>query len=108
MSLDMRHRIDIYSNIKVTNELNEKDCEWIKIKSVWAAIIPQTGHLQKQVAETILTHVTHKIIVRYESGKDITKDMKIKFNGNQFEIKYILNPYFKNETLEIFCQELME
>ena len=52
--------------------------------------------------------MTHKIIVRYNSGKDITKDMQIYFNEHKFEIKYILNPYFKNETLELFVTEVIE
>lgn len=107
MSHDYRHRIDIIENVKTKNELGETTYEFKKVKSIWAAVVPQTGKLQNQQAETILTNVTHKIIVRYNSGKSITKDMQIFFRGHRFEIKYILNPYFRNETLEIFCQELM-
>ena len=101
------HRIDIYNNIEYTNELNETSYKWDKVKTIWAAIIPQTGTLQRQQADTILTNVTHKIVVRYSAGKDITKDMKIRFREYEFEIKYILNPYFANETLEIFVQEVL-
>ena len=108
MKYDYRHRIDIYGNTKVLNELGETSYRFEKIKSVWAAILPQTGLLQKQQAETMLTNVTHKIIVRYSAGKDITKDMQIYFKGHRFEIKYVSNPYFGNETLEIFCQELID
>lgn len=108
MSIDMRHRIDIYANVKTTNELLETSYSFQKVNTIWAAIIPQTGSLQRQQAETILTNVTHKIIVRYAAGKDITKDMKILFRGHWFEIKYPLNPYFANETIELFCQEVME
>ncbi|WP_078410283.1 phage head closure protein [Priestia abyssalis] len=104
----LRHRIDVFGNIKTVNELDETIYKFEKLKSIWAEIVPQTGSLQKQVAETILTNVTHKIIVRYAAGKDITKDMQIHFRNSKFEIKYILNPYFKNETLEIFCTEVME
>lgn len=104
---DLRHRIDVYGNVKIENELGETMHRFDKLKTIWASIVPQTGSLQKQAVDTILTNVTHKIIVRYEAGHDITKDMEIHFRGKEFEIKYILNPYFKNETLEIFCQELM-
>lgn len=103
----MKHTIDIHSNVKITNELKETSYKFAKLKSIKANIIPQTGSLQKQQADTILTNVTHKIVVRYIAGKDITKDMQILFRGHRFEIKFILNPYFKNEFLEIFCQELM-
>jgi SPP1 family predicted phage head-tail adaptor len=105
---DLRHRIEILANQKAKNELEETIYKFLPVKKVWAAIIPQTGSLQKQVADTVLTNVTHKIIVRYNAGKDITKDMRIKYKDHEFEIKYVLNPYFKNETLEIFVQEVLK
>lgn len=104
---DLRNRVDIYANVKTTNELEETTYKFMKINTIWASLIPQTGALQKQQADTVLTNVTHKVIVRYSAGKDITKDMQIYFGKHRFEIKYILNPYFSNETLEIFCQELI-
>lgn len=103
----LRYKIEVHGNKKVTNELNETTYKFSLIKTLFAEVIPQTGSLMKQQADTILTNVTHKIVVRYDSGKDITKDMQIHFRGHKFEIKYILNPYFSNETLEIFVQELM-
>lgn len=106
--MSLRSRIDIYGNIEVKNELDEITLISEKIKTIWAEIIPQTGKLQTQQANTILSNVTHKIIIRYESGKDITQDMHIIFKNHRFDIKYILNPYFKNEFLEIFCEELIE
>lgn len=102
------HRIEILNNQKVKNELEETIYKFLPFKKIWAAIIPQTGTLQKQVADTILTNVTHKIVIRYNAGKGITKDMRIKYKEHEFEIKYILNPYFKNETLEIFVQEVLK
>lgn len=108
MRNDMPHRVDIFGNVKYENELGEISRKFMKIFDVWAAVVPQTGSLQSQQAETILTNVTHKVIIRYSSGIDITKDMQIHFRGHRFEIKFILNPYFGNETLEIFCQELLK
>ena len=108
MKDDLRHRIDIMANVRYKNRLNETAMKFRKVKTLWAAVIPQTGSLQRQEADTMLTNVTHKVIVRYASGKDITKDMQISYKGHRFEIKYILNPYFGNEYLEIFCQELMD
>ncbi len=104
----LTHRIDIYSKSKIRNELGEIDFTWTKFKTIWAEVRPQTGNLQKQQANTILANVTHKIIVRYESAKELTNDMYIIFRDKRFDIKYILNPYFKDETIEIFCEEVIE
>jgi SPP1 family predicted phage head-tail adaptor len=108
MSLDMRHKVEIWGRTKTKNEIGETVYKHSLINTIWAAIVPQTGTLQRQQVETILSKVTHKIIVRYASGKDVTQDMYIMFRGKRFDIKYILNPYFKNETLEIFCEEVVE
>lgn len=102
---DLRHRIEIFGKAKIENELGETDFTFGKIKTIWAAIIPQTSKMQSGQANTILSNTTHKIIVRYDKG--ITQDMYIMFKGKRFDINYILNPYFKNETLEIFCSEVV-
>jgi SPP1 family predicted phage head-tail adaptor len=103
---ELSHRIDLWGKVEIENELGEKDFDYAKLKTVWASIVPQTGSLQKQVADTVLSNVTHKIIVRYTS--DIVQDMHIMFRGQRFDINYILNPYFKNETLELFVVQVIE
>jgi len=113
----LNKRIEIWGKTEIENELGETEIEnelgetdytEAKIKTIWAAIIPQTASLQKGQVETILSNTTHKIICRYNAGKDIKQDMFIMFNGHRFDINYILNPYFKNESLEIFASEVIE
>jgi SPP1 family predicted phage head-tail adaptor len=103
----LRHKIDLWGMTEIENELLEIDFKEGKIKSIHAEIIPQTGSLSnRQGVDTILTNVTHKIIVRYNSGKDITESMWFIYRGHRFNIRFILNPYFSNEQLEIFCEEV--
>lgn len=105
----LRHRIDVYSKVKYTNEQNKtayKDD--IVLSKIPAEIIPQTGNLQNKPADTLLANVTHKIIVRYHAGKAIKNDMYIKFRGRRFDIRFILNPYEKDKLLEIFVEEVIE
>ena len=107
MKYDLNKRISVFGNIKYQNRFGEDAEKFDLIKKIWAEIIPQTGALQRQQADTILTNVTHKIIVRYNAGRFITKEMKIHYRNHVFEIKYILNPYFANEYVEIFVQEVL-
>lgn len=102
----LRNRIRLHGREKRKNEIGEVEYEDVFIRKVWAQVIPQTGKLQTQQADTILSNVTHKIIVRYAS--DINQNMHIKYKGHRFDIKYILNPYFRNEFLEIFAEEVIE
>lgn len=105
---DLRNRVQVLENQRFINELGETSYRFTEIKSLWASLIPQTGKLQKQQAETVLTNVTHKVVIRYTAAKDVTKDMRIKYKDKTYEIRYILNPYERNETLELFCQELID
>lgn len=104
----LNKKIEVWGKIKAKNRIGEVDYEDGKIKTIWAAIIPQTANMQRGQVETILSNTTHKIIIRYGAGKDIKQDMVLKYQGHRFDINYILNPYFKNETLEIFCSEKIE
>ncbi|MFA5527658.1 MAG: phage head closure protein [Peptostreptococcales bacterium] len=108
MKEDMRNRVEVWSYTTYNNKLGEITHKPKKIITIWAAIIPQTGSLQKQQAETVLSNVTHKIITRYSSGKSITQDMWLIYQGKRFDIKFILNPFYKNETLELFCEQVIE
>ncbi|EKQ50268.1 MULTISPECIES: phage head closure protein [unclassified Clostridium] len=103
-------KIEVWGKVEVHDEeLNEDTFQDAKIKDkpIWCKIIPQTGSLQKQQANTMLSSVTHKIKVRYGAGKDITQDMWLIHQGHRFDIKYILDPYFAHQFLEIFCEEII-
>ncbi len=104
-------KIEVWSpkGQKVENKLGEVRYKPGKLKTIWAGIIPQTGSLIKQSnTDTLLANTTHKIIVRYNAGKDIKNDMWFIYKEHRFDINYVLNPYFRNETLEIFCTESIE
>lgn len=105
---NLRHRISVVENKRYINELGEVAYKYEKVYSLWAHLIPQTAKLQSQQAETILTNVTHKIIVRYTAGKGITKDMQLNYKDHRYAIRYILNPYERDEILELFCEELID
>lgn len=102
----LNRKAELWGNARVENELGELDQSPAKIKDLYVAIIPQTGNMIKSTADTILSNVTTKFICRYQSGRDITPDMWLIYNGKRHDIKYILDPYAKHESLEIFCEEV--
>lgn len=98
--------MELWADVNDTNELLETSVKPKFQRIVWGEIIPQTGSLQRAQADTIISKCTHKIKMRYGSGKDIKQDMWFMYRGHRLDIKYILNPYFKDESLEIFCEEV--
>lgn len=105
---ELNRRIEVHGNKPILNELKETSFEFGKIKTVWAAIVPQGGSVQKKAADTVETSITHKITVRYSAGKTITKDMRLVYKGRVFEIDSIINPLESNEKLEINCVEVVK
>ena len=101
-------KIQIWKKQKEEDELYQTSYNDTLFKEISVQIIPQTGKLQRGPVNNILNNTTHKIVCRYEAGKDITPDMHIIFRNKRFDINYILNPFFKNEWLEIFCEEVIE
>lgn len=85
------------------NRLGQYPKEDKKIMDFWCAILPQTGGLlNNRPAETLLTRVTHKLVCRY--NEVIKSSDWILYNGNRYDIIYILDPYMNNERLEIFAE----
>lgn len=108
-------KIQVYGKTKALNELKETVYnENSLIATTRAEIVPQTGKLQNQQVDTILTHVTNKIIIRFNKkimeayqDEETKKSIYIKFKTHRFEVKYILNPYFQNKFLEVFVEEVI-
>ena len=70
---------------------------------LWAAVTPQTGSLLTgRLADTQISKTTHKVTVRFRRG--ITPDMWLLIDGQRYDILYILDPYLRHETLELFCE----
>lgn len=104
----LRGKVEVWQMVIFKNELNEDDYKPVMVKDFWAEIVPQTGNLQRQQGiETILSRVTHKINARYMAARDVTDSMWFQYRGHRFDIRFILNPYFRNETLEFFCEEVI-
>lgn len=70
----------------------------------WAAIIPMTGSSVGSRDRLVIAETTHKFIIRPKANIEIEPDMLIKHKGKEFEVLYVLNPYEKNEVLEIFAK----
>lgn len=95
--------------IKVMGTAAEKDetgqypAEEKTVAAVWCQVVPQTGSLLTgRPGETVLARTTHKIVMRYR--KDITPDMWVEVEGERYDILYVMDPYLKHISLELFCE----
>jgi len=106
---DLNKCLEIWGKVEFTNELNEKDFRDALIKTAWGGfdkVNQQTGNQIIGVADTIFSKTTHKIKLRYHTSKTLTEANWFMYEGHRFDIKYILDPFFKHESLEFFCEEV--
>lgn len=85
------------------DELGQYPVAPTTVATVWCQVVPQTGSLLNgRAGETQLSRTTHKVVIRYR--KDVTPDMWLEIEGDRYDILYILDPYLKHISLEIFCE----
>jgi len=104
MRIGKTKKLEVWGEVEFTNDLNETDYKFSKIKTVHLEMIPMTGSLTSQAGNTKVTGTTHKFKGRYISCKFITEEMYFLRNGIKYEIKFILNPFEANKELEFFCE----
>ena len=105
MANQLRSRIGLWGRVETLNELEEVDYTDGLIKTVYCAIVPQYGTQSKSDAETKQALVTHKVILRYLTGKALDTSNWFIYNGKKFDIKYSSNPYETNEVIYFYCEE---
>lgn len=108
LSSMLKNRLEVWRNTTsdTKNRLGQFAKIDVKVMSVYGAILPQTGGLlNNRPADTLLTRVTHKIVVRY-TDKIKSSDW-ILYKGHRYDIIYILDPYMNNERLELYCEEIV-
>ncbi|GEO27029.1 hypothetical protein AAC03nite_28140 [Alicyclobacillus acidoterrestris] len=103
---NMNRRVDVYKKTRTTNEIGQVAYADTLVKTVWAQISPQSGSMQYQQTETVLSNLTHVITTRYESGVDIAVGDHFAYKGRRFEIEYIIDPDTEHRVLQFQCQEV--
>ena len=102
-------RLNRVATIKYMGESVERDdlgqypVVETELATVWAGVTPQTGSmLSGRAADTQLADTTHKVVIRWRP--DVKADMWLEIEGERYDVLYVLDPYLRHETLELFCE----
>lgn len=98
----LNKRINILTTTEGANEVGDTILVPATFKTVWASVSPTAGRDYVE-AKKYQAELTYKITIRYL--KDLTPDMQIQFKERLFLIQDIINPFEKNEMLEIMAIE---
>lgn len=80
---DMKYRIEIQKKVETTGPIPDLDPEYENHCTVWAKVEYLKG-TEFWAAKAVNAEQEVRFIIRYR--KDITADMRVKFDGNFYEI----------------------
>ena len=72
-------------------------------QTVWAAVNPLRG-TEMINAQQVQMEISHKIVLRYNTN--VSDTTRILFDSRTFEVESIIDPYEKNQFLELMCKEI--
>ena len=82
---------------------------WTELKKAWMSVTPLSGRERYQ-AQQIRPETSHKVVMRYSSGKGIDSSMRIKLDEKRY--LYLdsppINTNEKNKELQLLCTERSE
>lgn len=94
----MNRRIDIVEAGQISDGAGGFEDSFIVIKTVWGDIRTVGGREYIQ-AKQAQAEITHKVTMRYTS--EINHSNLLSFNGNKYDIQYIINIDEENKFLEL-------
>ncbi len=97
LASQLNNRIEIWRDVQIEGDLGDT-LEPTLLKKVWADMIPTGGSLKDGDGDTEYSEGAFKIQVR---KGDILKSDWIMYEGQRYDIKYILPNFNKNDRMEI-------
>lgn len=99
----LKHRVTIQKLVMNVNENGFEVEAWQDYKTVWASVSNLTGREYYEAA-AVQAEETVKFTIRYLSS--LTTDMRILFQGKQYNITSIDNIKYENKYIEIKALEV--
>lgn len=99
----LNKRADVYSGTSITNELGESDLIYSKLKTVWCAITFLSGLTTNGKANDVDLTVKCRFTIRKNSITNLTNDMYFMFEGQKYNIDYVLPNFKLRDRLEVYC-----
>jgi SPP1 family predicted phage head-tail adaptor len=100
---DLRHRVELQTKTKVKNDLGEVVNDWATIRTVWAAVEPQSMFEGFEGAN-VLQLATVQIRMRYRS---VSPEMRAKWNEHIYDIESVVNPLENSRETILICNEVV-
>lgn len=98
----LNKKIDIYTIKNIDESGFDSNQKVILYKNIWAKIAPARG---KEYYESYALRNDETVLITIRYRKDIDESCTIVYKQHIYNIQSIVNPFFENESLELYCVE---
>lgn len=99
---NLRHRVAVQNTTATRDAAGGQTDTYSTDTTVWAAVNPLRG--QELInAQQVQMEITHKITMRHTTH--VIDTTRILFDSRSFEVTEIIDPYERNQFLELMCKE---
>ena len=96
----LNQRVTLQAKAVTRDGMGNEVISWSDVAAVWAAVEPVRGKefVSLRAAQS---DITTRITLRYKSG--LTTAMRVLHDGAIYDVREIINPRSRNESLELMC-----
>jgi SPP1 family predicted phage head-tail adaptor len=101
---DLNRKIDVNQPNNISDGQGGSSVGWTLFKSTWAKLEPMKG-AEKVRSDRLTTAQMTKVIMRYDPL--VTDEMQIVYNGEEYQIRSVVNINESNEWLELMIERVV-
>lgn len=105
---DLRSRVTVMRRVPGKNALGEDTYDYEPDRKVWARIVPATGRRESLEGDMERVEVTHRVTVRRASIPELRTDLRLRYRGQDYEVRYFYPNYRDGGFVDLFVRLVVE
>lgn len=105
---DLRSRVTVMRRVPGKNALGEDTYDYKPDRKVWARIVPATGRRESLEGDMERVEVTHRVTVRRASIPELRTDLRLRYRGQDYEVRYFYPNYRDGGFVDLFVRLVVE
>lgn len=105
---ELRSRVEVLRRVKAENTLREEYYTYETERKVWARIVPTTGRTEPLEGNMERVEVTHRVSVRRASIPELCTDLRLRYRGQDYEVRYFYPNYRDGGFVDLFVRLVVE
>ena len=105
---DLRSRVTVMRRVPGKNALGEDTYDYEPDRKVWARIVPTTGRRESLEGDVERAEITHRVTVRRASIPELRTDLRLRYRGQDYEVRYFYPNYRDGGFVDLFVRLVVE